>query len=69
MTVGAALRNDALVNSLKSEGLTWTSMLTSCRRADDDPTAAAAAATTSPTTPTTSTPVSPPANTHDYTDG
>ena len=64
MTVGAALRNDALVNSLKSEGLTSvTSMLTYVRAA---PTTIQPppppSTTTSPTTPTTSTPVSPPAN-------
>ena len=64
MTVGAALRNDALVNSLKSEGLTSvTSMLTYVRAA---PTTIQPPppppSTTSPTTPTTSTPVSPPAN-------
>ena len=60
MTVGAALRNDALVNSLKSEGLTSvTSMLTYVRAA---PTTIQPPPPTSPTTPTTSTPVSPPAN-------
>ena len=62
MTVGAALRNDALVNSLKSEGLTSvTSMLTYVRAA---PTTIQPPPppSTSPTTPTTSTPVSPPAN-------
>ena len=62
MTVGAALRNDALVNSLKSEGLTSvTSMLTYVRAAPTtiQPPPPPPA---SPTTPTTSTPVSPPAN-------
>ena len=63
MTVGAALRNDALVNSLKSEGLTSvTSMLTYVRAAPTTIQPPPPPPPASPTTPTTSTPVSPPAN-------